>query len=260
MRMGAVMQTLRKMITLELKLLVREPMSIVFALAFPLVVLIVITGSFPDFDEAFSGISTAVYYATCFLAVVIAAVSLAVMPSHLAGYHEQGVLRRFHASGITTWQVVASQVVVGTVVNAVSAVMLLIASWQIYGLTAPEQPILVAAILVPGSVAFLLVGSFIGLFTKNARAAQATGMLLFFPLWLLCGAGPPPDVMSDGMRTISEALPLTFLVAGIQDAWIGEGLNLSAVVVMLVIIALGLVGLRLVIDGSPVRSRSVAMG
>lgn len=253
------MRMLLKVALVELKLLLREPMSIVFAFAFPLIVMIVISGSFPEYDPEFGGLPTSVYYATSYLPVVIAAVALAVMPSHLANYHEAGVLRRFNASGVSTWHIVGAQVVVGTVITVASATVLLIANSLIYGLTTPKSiPLLVLMFLV-GSIAFLLTGCLIGLATKTPRAAQTTGMLLFFPLWLLCGAGPPPGVMSSGMRAVSDALPLTFLVQGVQEAWSDGSLRQAAVIVLVVLAIGSLIGLRLVIDGNPFRQTSATL-
>jgi ABC-2 type transport system permease protein len=76
-----------------------------------------------------------------------------------------------------------------------------------------------------GALAFLALGLLIAMITRNARAAQAIGMILFFPFFLLSGAGPPPDVMSSGMRSVSDVIPLTFAVRALQDPWIGEGQN-----------------------------------
>lgn len=59
--------------------------------------------------------------------------------------------------------------------------------------------------------------------TRNARAAQAVGMILFFPMWLLSGAGPPPEVMGDGLGQVSDVLPLTHVVRALQEPWLGTG-------------------------------------
>lgn len=42
----------------------------------------------------------------------------------------------------------------------------------------------------------------------NARAAQAAGLLLWFVLLQLGGAGPPNDVITQGMRTFGEFTPM----------------------------------------------------
>jgi ABC-2 type transport system permease protein len=57
----------------------------------------------------------------------------------------------------------------------------------------------------------------------SARSAQGLGMLLFFPFFLLGGAGPPPDAMGDPMSTIANAVPLTHVVRSIQEPWLDLG-------------------------------------
>lgn len=71
------------------------------------------------------------------------------------------------------------------------------------------------------ALAFLALGFLLSAVTRTARGAQAIGMTLFFPMWLLSGAGPPPEVMGDGMRQVSDLLPLTYAVRAIQAPWLG---------------------------------------
>jgi ABC-2 type transport system permease protein len=48
-------------------------------------------------------------------------------------------------------------------------------------------------------------------------------MLLFFPFFLLGGAGPPPDAMGDPMSSIADVVPLTHVVRAIQEPWLDLG-------------------------------------
>ena len=48
-------------------------------------------------------------------------------------------------------------------------------------------------------------------------------MLLFFPFFLLGGAGPPPDAMGDPMSSIANVVPLTHVVRSIQEPWLDLG-------------------------------------
>jgi ABC-2 type transport system permease protein len=81
----------------------------------------------------------------------------------------------------------------------------------------------VALAFVLGTLSFLTVGFLLGSLAGSARSAQAIGMILFFPMWLLSGAGPPPEVMGEGMRRVSDLLPLTYAVRALQDPWLGSG-------------------------------------
>jgi hypothetical protein len=60
-----------------------------------------------------------------------------------------------------------------------------------------------------GAIAFISIGIALGTALPSARSAQGLGMVLFFPFFLLGGAGPPPDAMGDLMSSIANAVPLT---------------------------------------------------
>ena len=216
------MNALRKLTWLELKLFAREPFSLIFTLAFPIVLLIVLIGSFNPNDPAFGGQQPSNYYLASYIAVVIGAIGLIALPVHLAAYRERGVLRRFQASSIPTWSVVGSHLITGLVMATVGSIALVIAAALLYGAALPSALIPVLGSFVLATLAFQALGFLLGSVTRSARAAQAVGMLLFFPMWLLSGAAPPPSVMSVAMRHLSDVLPLTYAVRAIQHPWLGS--------------------------------------
>ena len=57
----------------------------------------------------------------------------------------------------------------------------------------------------------------------SARAAQAVGLLIFFPSFLLGAGGPPPHVMGSVVRKIAGPLPLTLLTNAVREPWLGLG-------------------------------------
>ncbi len=219
------MRMFAKLTWIELKLFAREPFAVIFTFAFPLIVLVVLTGSFQPDDVAFGGARPSDYYLASYVGVVIAAVGLIAVPVHVATYWERGILRRFRASSISPWMTVGAQIVVGLLMAVVGGVALMSVGRLVYDAKFPDAPWLALLGFVVSAFAFLGFGVLLGVITRNARAAQALGMLLFFPMWLLGGAGPPPDVMSSGMRAISGVLPLTFVVRSLQDPWLGKGLD-----------------------------------
>jgi ABC-2 type transport system permease protein len=87
----------------------------------------------------------------------------------------------------------------------------------------PESPARVALAFGVSTLSFVALGFLLGTLLPNARAAQAAGLVLFFPMWLLSGAGPPRAVMTEPMRWISDVLPLTHVVAALQDPWLDVG-------------------------------------
>jgi ABC-2 type transport system permease protein len=226
------MSTLTRLIWVEAKLFAREPVAVVFAFAFPLVVLLVLAGVFRGPETALGGFSGTDYYVPGYLAVVVASVGLIGLPVHLASLRERGVLRRLRASSVPVVSLLGSQTVVHLAMAAVGAAVLLGAAGLVYDLRAPSSAAGVAAGFAVGALGFVALGLLLGTLAPTARAAQAVGLVLFFPMWLLSGAGPPRGVMTDVMRRLSDVLPLTTVVTAIQKPWLGTGSNTRELLVL----------------------------
>lgn len=231
------MRALSTLTWVELKLFAREPFSLIFTLAFPIVLLIVLIASFAPNDPAFGGHQPADYYLAAYIGVVIGAVGLIALPVHLATYRERGVLRRFQASSVPTWVVIGSHLITGLVMAALSSIVLFVAATILYGASLPQEIVPVAGAFVLATLSFQSIGFLLGSLMRTARATQAVGMLLFSPMWLLCGAGPPPGVMSDGMRQLSDLLPLTFAVRAVGQPWLGSATQWLDLALLAVILA-----------------------
>jgi ABC-2 type transport system permease protein len=231
-----------RLLTAELRLLLREPLVLAFVFAFPVITVLILGGVFHAEDAVdFEGVLPSDYYVAAYFGVVIAAVGLIMLPAHIASYREAGVLRRFDAAGFPRWTFPASQFVMGVVFAAVGAVLLLATAAVTYGLPGPEDAGRTAVGIVAGSVAFISIGVMLGTLLPSARAAQGVGLLLFLPMFLLSGGGPPPDVMSSVMNDIATVLPLTHVVRAIQEPWLGIGTgtdHLVVVIAMLVVATL----------------------
>ncbi len=98
------MNAVLKLVRTELRLVLREPLVLAFVFAFPIVTVLVIAGSFGAGDaHSFANVFPSQWYVASYLSVVIGAIGLVMVPVHLAGYREKGVLRRFAAAGFPRW-------------------------------------------------------------------------------------------------------------------------------------------------------------
>jgi ABC-2 type transport system permease protein len=226
------MRTLAKLTWIEVKLFAREPIAVVFAFAFPLVVLLVLAGVFSQPDTALGGFTGIDYYIPGYLAVVIASIGLIGLPVHLASLRERGVLRRLRASSVSVASVFGAQTAVNVAMAALGGVVLLVAASLVYDVHAPASMAGVALGFGVGALSFVALGFLLGSLAPTARTAQGIGLVLFFPMWLLSGAGPPRGVMTQTMRQLSDVLPLTRVVTAIQEPWLGTGSNASELVVL----------------------------
>ncbi|OGO58629.1 MAG: hypothetical protein A2Z32_02995 [Chloroflexi bacterium RBG_16_69_14] len=233
------MTVFRGLTWIETKLFVREPFQLFFALAFPLIILVIMAAIFPMTPYSGAPNSTT-YYVPATLGMVIAAVAFVGVPVELAAYRERGVLRRFRASGIPTWALLGSEFLVALLIATIGA-LLLVAAGRFDGrLVDPIEPLGVVVGLVVGTFGLVGIGLAVGAVLPNARAAQGIGLLLFFGGYLLSGGGPPRDAMPDSMRTISDLDPVTHVMTALQAPWFGPGFDPAEIVLLG---ALGVVGL-----------------
>jgi ABC-2 type transport system permease protein len=213
----------RRLLTTELRLIGRDPMTLTFVLMFPIVSMLIIGGSFgTEPDEVFP-VNPSHWYVASYFSVVIGATGLIMLPVRIATYRERGVLRRFAAAGFPRWSFAVAQMAVGLTAIVVSGAVLLLAAAPVYGVPAVEDPLQVAAGVAIGSVGFVSLGVLLGTLLPSARAAQAVGLMLFFPSFLLGVGGPPPAVMSDTLAEIADRLPLAMVNDVVRQGWLGLG-------------------------------------
>ena len=229
----AAMRGLLAMARVELRLFRREPFSIVFVLAFPLMMMMLLSAVFGN-DEAdardiengmlvWRGVTPANYYTAASVAAIIAALGLMTLPTNLAGYRERGILRRMRASSVPAWVIVGAQLTLALVTFVAGALIMSLVARFAYDAMVPEDVIGVVVALVLGALAFGAIGLLLATVVRGSRAAQGIGLLLFIGMWLISGTAPPRAVLPASMRDIGGALPLSHLVIAIQDPWFGTG-------------------------------------
>ena len=219
------MTTLRKMVTVELKLFLREPLTVVFALALPLITLFVLGGVFGNTPDPgfYAGVGAMDFYTPAYIGLVLASIGVVSLPAHLAGNRERGVLRRFRASWVPAAVVVGAEAVVSLLIAVVSGVVLVACAMLLYDVNPPQSPLLLVPAFALSALTFAAIGVMLGSLIPTARAAQAAGMLFWFVMLFLGGAGPPPEVLTGALQAFRHAVPLTYVVTLLQGPWLGDG-------------------------------------
>ena len=221
-----------RLVRTELRLVRRDPLVLTFVLVFPIVTMLIIGGAFgTDPDPAFAGQNPSHWYVASYFTVVIASTGLVMLPVHLAAYRERGVIRRFAAAGLP-----ALVVRVGRDGHRPGhdrgGRRCSFSSWPrrstasrrctTRGGCSPDS--------VFGSIGFVSIGVLLGSLLPSARAAQAVGLMLFFPSFLLGAGGPPPHVMGSALRHVADVLPLTWVTKSIREPWLGIGTATPALI------------------------------
>lgn len=237
-----MMRAWRELTWVELKLFAREPLTVVFVLVLPLTILYILNGVFgnqPD-PEVYAGLGAVDYYTAAYVGLVVATVGVLSLPVHLAGYREQGVLRRFRASALPPAAILGAHVVVALVMGSLGAVLLTAMSVIGYDGAMPNDWVGVVAGFLLVTLSFAALGALLGVLLPTARAAQGLGVLLFFVFMMLGGAGPPPEVLPDTMAVLGDGLPLTYAARVLRGPWLDLGWDVGAIVVMATVLVASL--------------------
>ena len=92
------------------------------------------------------------------------------------------------------------------------------------------------------------MGYLIASIASGARVAQVIGMVIFYPMMFLSGAGMPIEFLPPSLQRVSDFLPLTYVARLLRGLWFGEPFvdHLFEVVV--------LVGILVVFGGAAART------
>ncbi len=224
----------RILLRTELRLFLREPVTLFWGIAFP-VVLLVIIGAVPSSREPnpdFGGLRFVDVYLPVMLAFVLAMLAINALPPLLAGYRERGVLRRLSTTPVPPSRVLAAQLAIHAGVAVVAMALLLVVGRVGFGVALPQQPLgfLLAVVMATGSV--LAIGLFVAALAPTTKIANGVGMLLFFPMMFFAGLWLPRDAMPSALVRISDATPLGAAVQALQDSTNGDWPSLLQLGVM----------------------------
>lgn len=230
----------------EVKLFLREPLAVIFTLALPLIFLFVLGGVFGNTPnpDVYRGSGPLDFYVPGYLALVWAAVGLLAMPVHLARYREDGVLRRLRASPAGAGTMLGSQIAVAFLTSLAGAALVLTAAALLFDVHMPDSAVGVVLAWLLCGVLFSALGLLLSSI-PSSRGALGAGLGLFFVMMMLSGTGPPPEVLTDAMRWISDVLPLTYMVRILQAPWLGLAAGVADIATVLAISAGAVLASRL---------------
>lgn len=237
------MQALRKLTLTELKLFLREPMAVFFALAFP-PLLIVILGSVPAFREPskdIGGLRVIDLYVPIVIALALAMPALSGLPTYLATYRERGILRRLATTPVGAGRMVVAQMALNVAVVVVIGAVVLAIGAAAFGTQLPHNPAGFVIAFVLAASAMFALGMLIAAIASTGRMATAFGMILFYPLNFFAGLWLPREAMPAVLRRIGDFTPLGAGVQSLQDSMTGawpHPLNLAVMAAVAVVASL----------------------
>ncbi len=222
----------RRLLRTEAKLLLREPILIFWAVAFPLILTIAMGVAGDRHDKALGGLSLVDVYVPVSMAMVITILAVTAMPAILASYREKGVLRRMSTTPMRPAALLGADAAVNVSMMVVAIAVIAIVARLAFGVHLPAQGFGFVLTLVLTAGAMLSLGALVASVASTTRIAQGLGTLLFFPMMFFAGLWVPQQQMSSGLRHVSELTPLGAATAAIQDTMHGHWPGLAHIAVL----------------------------
>ena len=226
---------MKKILLVETKLILRDWGTVLFVVLLP-VLLVVGIGQIPDLrkaDPAFDG-QRFVDAQLPVQMILLALLTMAFtgLPSILATYREQGVLRRMSTTPAHPARLLGAQLLLNLGIAAFSAAVVIVVGRLVVGSQIPAQFLGFVLVFLLGAAAMLAFGLVIASIAPTAKSAPSFGTLVMFPLLFLAGMWIPREVMPDAMRTVSDYSVVGPFVNAMRDTWAGDWPQLSHLAVM----------------------------
>jgi ABC-2 type transport system permease protein len=226
------MPALGKLIQIEARLFLRDPMSFTVGLLLPTVVLIGL-GAVPMLREPaedMGGQRFVDYFAPSVIVMAVGVIGLTNLPAVLAAYREQGVLRRMRTTPVHPVKLLLAQLVVNLGASLLSAALVIVAGKLVYDVPLPEHAWGFAIAFVLGITAVFALGMLVAALAPTARAASGLSTVLFMTAMFFGGVYLPRFMLPDAVARIGDFVPPG--VQSLLDAWTGTAPAVIPLVVM----------------------------
>src|SRR4051794_17639711 len=130
------------------------------------------------------------------------------------------ILKRLQATPLRRWQLVGSNVLMRLLIAVFQTAIIVGVGSAFYHVEIAGSWLLIGALILLGSLAFIALGYVIASFAATEDAANGMTSVIQFPLMFLSGTFFPIDAMPDALKTVARALPLTYLGDGLRQVMV----------------------------------------
>ncbi len=217
----------------------RNPASVFFTVAFPVVLLLIFATVFGDETvDIAGGIETTTYYVPAIITLSVISATMQSLAMSLVIAREDGRLKRGRGTPMPSWVFIA-----GRIGNSIVVALLMLALIAALGRIAYDVPIpweqlpAIVVTLVIGAAAFCCLGIALTAAIPSQDAAAPIVNALLLPLYFLSGVFIPDDQLPSGVIHFADAFPVRHFFEAFFNAYVpaaggGAGLewgNLAAV-------------------------------
>ncbi|MBN2812178.1 MAG: ABC transporter permease [Spirochaetales bacterium] len=200
--------------TMEAKLAVRGGDMVIFGVAFPVGIMMLI--GFISEPEAirlgFGGIA----------AVGICASGLMGLPLTFSSYRHGKILKRFRVTPVSPAVLLAANALVQTLFGWTSAAAVYLIARFGFGVEIAGSPMRYIGTFLFVQASIYSLGFLIASLVPNEKTANWVCTLAYFPALFLSGATVPFEILPAGLRAFASAFPLTQGIFLLKNAVLGS--------------------------------------
>ncbi|WP_406639882.1 ABC transporter permease [Amycolatopsis sp. WGS_07] len=214
---------MRTLLATEAKLFLRTPLWAILGVLLPTAILLGV-GSIPGMREPSSitdGYRFIDLWVPSLVVIALAMLGLQAIPSAVATYREQGILRRLATTPVPPAYLLLAQVLIHAAVALTGVALLLITARLAFDVPFPRHPGLFLLTLLLGLVSVFALGLIAAAIARTSKSAGGLAMIAFFPIMFLGGVYLPRPLLPAVIQTIGAYVPPG--TQPLQDAWIGNG-------------------------------------
>jgi imidazolonepropionase-like amidohydrolase/ABC-type multidrug transport system permease subunit len=205
------MKAYKALIAIDLKLALRNRSVIFFNYLFPL-------SFFFIFGQAMHGERGAAMTVVISMVLIIGILGNGLMGAGIRAVQEReaNILRRYKVTPISPAPLLVASVVTGWILYMPNVLLIFTLAHFVYGMPWPQSMASVVIFVTVAIVGFRAVGLIIAAVVNSMQESQLVVQLVYLPMLFLSGATFPLSMFPPWLITLTQFLPATWLVIGIQ--------------------------------------------
>jgi imidazolonepropionase-like amidohydrolase/ABC-type multidrug transport system permease subunit len=228
----------KALVSLDLKLALRNRSVIFFNYLFPLTFFFI-------FGQAMHGERGAAMTVVIAMVLVIGILGNGLMGAGIRAVQEReaNILRRYKVTPITPAPLLIASVVTGWVLYMPNVILIFTLAHLMYGMPWPQSMGSVLIFVTFAVAGFRAVGMIVASVVNSMQESQLLVQLIYLPMLFLSGVTFPLSMFPPWLLTVTDFLPATYVVRGIQGMLLrNEGLiaNLESVLALILTAVVGL--------------------
>lgn len=205
----------------EFKRFWRDPQSVFFTVALPIVFLVIFAGIFGnDTLESRGNLKVSTYYVPGIVALGVMSAGFVGLAISIVEQRERGILKRLRSTPLPRGIYIGGRAGTAAALSLLVTVALVIVGRIAYGVRVPGAALPgLLVTLVLGTACFACLGFAVSGIIRSANAAPAVMNGIALPLQMISGVFFPIDQLPDGLLHVAQVFPVYHLAQGLLDGF-----------------------------------------